>query len=187
MIWKVTKFTFFKECWQLSREKDEYVWTGPSPARAAFTQTMGCRCGSGPGPDEENEIARVGWGVEVRWAQTGRLLWDLVAEGHCSAEEKHNNNKKQLFLNLFIWLCREQLSGWDPLLWGYWKKPLLWDLEWSFHTLPWNIGRKIKQCELLSKKHIDQEQRVHWERLQWPLACDTLSNEPKVNEGKIEW
>lgn len=94
-FWKVTKFTFFKEYWQSSRERDEYVWTGPSPARAAFTQTMGCRCGSGPGPDEENKIARVGWGVEVRWAQTGRLLWDLVAEGHCSAEEKHNNNKKK--------------------------------------------------------------------------------------------
>lgn len=185
-MWKLTKFTFFKEYWQSSRERDEYVWTNPSPARAAFTQTMGCRCGSGPGPDEENEIARVGWGVEVRWAQTGRLLWDPVAEGYCS-EEKHNNNKKQLFLNLFIWLWREQLSGWDPLLWGYWKKPLPRDVEWSFHTLLWNTSRKIKQCELLSKKHIDQEQRVHWERLQWPLACDTLSNEPKVNEGKIEW
>lgn len=183
----MTKFTFFKECWQTSRERDEYVWTGHSPARAALAQTMGCRCGSGSGPDEEGKIARVGWGVEVSWAQTGGLLWDPVAEGHCSAEEKHNNNKKQPFLNLFIWLCREQLSGWDLLLWGYWKKPLLWDLEWSFHTLQWNTSRKIKQCELLSKKTIDQEQRVHWERLQWPLACDTLSNKPKVNEGKIEW
>lgn len=59
-IWRVTKFTLFKEYWQSSRERDEYVWTGPSPARAAFAQTMGCRCGSGPGPDEENEIARAG-------------------------------------------------------------------------------------------------------------------------------
>lgn len=155
-----------------SHPGEEYVWTGPIPARAAFTQTMGCRCGSGRGPDEENEIARVGCGVEVRWAQTGRLLWDSVAEGHCSAKEKHNN-KKQFFLNLFIWLCREQLSGWEPLLWGYWKKPLLWDLEWCFHTLFWNTSRKIKQCELLSKEHIDQEQCVYWERLQWPLASDT--------------
>lgn len=57
---------------------------------------MGCRCGSGPGPDEENEIARAGWGVEVCRAQTARLLWDPVAEGHCSGEEKHNNNKKKI-------------------------------------------------------------------------------------------
>lgn len=135
---------------------------------------MGRRCGSGPGPDEENEIARAGWGVEVRRAQTGRLLWDPVAEGHCSSQEKHNNNikknKNQLFLNLFIWLCGEQLSGWDPPLWGYWKRPLLWDLEWCFHTLAWNARRKIKQCVLLSKSHIDQEQRVHRGRLQWPFA-----------------
>lgn len=147
---------------------------------------MGCRCGSGPGPDEENEIARAGWGVEVRRAQTGRLLWDPVAEGHCSAEEKHNNNKKTTLPESFYMIMWRTIEWVGPLLWGYWKKPLLWDLEWSFHTLPWNTGRKIKQCELLSKKHIDQEQCVHWERLQWPLACDTFSNKPEVNEGEIE-
>lgn len=112
MICRVAKFTFSEEYWPRSRGRDEYVWTGPSPARAAFTQTMGCRCGSGPGPDEENEIARAGWGVEVRWAQTGGLLWDPVAEGHCSAEEKHNNNKNKKNNSSWIFLYDYEENNW---------------------------------------------------------------------------
>lgn len=43
-----------------------------APTRAAFAQTMGCSRGSAPRPDEEDEIARAGWGAEVsRWAVMG--------------------------------------------------------------------------------------------------------------------
>lgn len=92
LIWKEQSF--------LNNAGDHPNWEMSMFGLAAALRVLPCsdngtRCGSGPGPDEESEIARVGWGVEVRWAQTGGLLWDPVAEGHCSAKEKHNNNKKK--------------------------------------------------------------------------------------------
>lgn len=43
--------------------------------------------------------------------QTGGLLWDLVAEGHCSAEEKHNNNKKTTLPESFYMIMWGTIEG----------------------------------------------------------------------------
>ena len=162
------KVMFFKECWQTSRERDEYVWTGPSPARAASTQTMGCRCGSGPGPDEENEIARVGWGVEVCRAQTGRLLWDPVAEGHCSGEEKHSNNKKTTLPESFYMIMSRTIewAGYDTLRILKEASPLRLGMILSHLTLEHRQENKTMQVA---------EQEAYWSRTVCPLREITMA------------